>query len=438
MLWSPRAIVTPRSTRSSLITCDASARSDHEARIARTMDSLIETPTDLSSLTILALGEGDFTFSLDLARFLADHNRQRTTRFVPTGLDTLEELQGKYKDTAFVLRQLEKQGNVSSNLSIDIRHGVNAVDVVTRDAKEQIAADVVFFHHPHLGTEDAQRHARFLCHLFHAVKSRWLRSGGLFHLTLASGQFERWNCLASSQRQGFELLDRREFQPPAVNDPQYELRRHQTGKSFRNRTNGQSETMTFAIVGRPRSVDSVVVPIWSNLHSNNESQSSNDDLFSCSLCSKSFTQERSLKEHNRTRHSLCRKRQRQESYTCEHCPDRMFDSEQALQDHVRAKHTAIYTHILPDWSAGFKNTSGIRDQSLPSASGGEALGNCGICGAVFYEVTEMQQHIQSFVPDSSSLPDTDILWHPCRFCRKLFRERRAQLQHENVCSSAGL
>ena len=129
-------------------------------------------------------------------------------------------------------------------------------------------ANVVIFNHPHLGIEDAVLHKRFLAHLFYSVATYWLSSPSfsfgaaslrsqsaapekkkitnnnksVFYLTLAAGQWERWKGRESAQRHGLILLHRCPFQPPILpfasnnnnNSKQayYQLRRHQTGKSF--------------------------------------------------------------------------------------------------------------------------------------------------------------------------------------------------------------
>ena len=77
-----------------------------------------------ATMSILTLGDGDFTYSLDLARFLAldgTHN----WNLICTGIDTREELLAKYRDTPFVLNQL--QSLTSARLKISFHHSVNAI-----------------------------------------------------------------------------------------------------------------------------------------------------------------------------------------------------------------------------------------------------------------------------------------------------------------------
>ena len=61
-------------------------------------------------------------------------------------------------------------------------------------------ATYVIFNHPHLGVEDAARHAHFLSHLFHSVVNGWMERDGRFFLTLAAGQWERWEGAVTAQK----------------------------------------------------------------------------------------------------------------------------------------------------------------------------------------------------------------------------------------------
>jgi hypothetical protein len=107
----------------------------------------------------------------------------------------------------------------------------------------------VIFNHPHLGTENAILHSRFLAHLFHASTKRWMKHNG------ALGSM--------NDGHGLVLLRRDKFIPPplpphnnknAVGDGKrtyYSLRRHQSGQSFANLRHvhgcgdGGSETFIF-------------------------------------------------------------------------------------------------------------------------------------------------------------------------------------------------
>ena len=235
----------------------------------------------LTSTSFLLLGEGDFTYSLDLCRFMAasssamgNENATATGAIVNghvsisitcTGIDTLRELRNKYKDIDFVLRNIRKCNNIQSRIETKILHGVNAVeaecnnnDIDPSDKTVCQSFDHVIFNHPHLGTEDAQLHSRFLHHLFHACVKRWMKPRtGLLYLTLVNGQCARWKCIEGAMEHGLVLLRRGPFCPPPppplsitnidgdssenkMGITYYNLRRHQSGRSFANRRTMQS------------------------------------------------------------------------------------------------------------------------------------------------------------------------------------------------------
>eukprot|EP00566_Odontella_aurita_P016396 CAMPEP_0113576236 /NCGR_PEP_ID=MMETSP0015_2-20120614/28179_1 /TAXON_ID=2838 /ORGANISM="Odontella" /LENGTH=249 /DNA_ID=CAMNT_0000479639 /DNA_START=16 /DNA_END=762 /DNA_ORIENTATION=+ /assembly_acc=CAM_ASM_000160 len=230
-------------------------------------------------ISYLTLGDGDFTYSLDLCRFLSafrpttihdsapaaenvadredvedaprnevadavmlnkrqyswvggqNHDRgdmgKGTTslryRICCTGIDSLPDLAAKYKDADFVLRKIRKldrrlgrdnrerekkkvklehagtSGDSGGVFRVILCHNVNAIvgdGSINADSSEvptSFKYDHVIFNHPHLGTESAALHIRFLAHLFHSANRHWMSdSGGVFSLTLAKGQVERW------------------------------------------------------------------------------------------------------------------------------------------------------------------------------------------------------------------------------------------------------
>lgn len=403
-----------------------------------------------ATMSILTLGDGDFTYSLDLARFLAldgTHN----WNLICTGIDTREELLAKYRDTPFVLNQL--QSLTSPRLKISFHHSVNAIlDPSHNDNGTSTQAttigqvDHVMFHHPHLGTENAVLHGRFLCHFFHSCVNGWMKAdGGFVHLTLVDGQYERWNCEHAATSQGLKLLQRQPFVPPPVDSPTYHYRRHQTGKSFESRRPSGSEAFVF---GRndspPMDMSTLVLVSWPT-----EPPSKTVSMpmvspsvpvpscLTCPYCDRMFKEERSRKCHLRDKHpNASDKKTKTENsslFTCSFCKAetderRNFESEQALHDHIRAKHSAIHKTVIPDWcnrqgtpSPGQDDT-GINGSSITCYS-------CAICHAKFSSKDEERTHLDSFKPCASSKE------FKCEFCEKSFREVRAKLQHENFCSN---
>ena len=433
---------------------------------------------DLKSVVYLTLGDGDFTYSLDLARHMkllaasppSSSTKQETrAKLILTGIDTLEALTSKYKDAPFILQDIRNQQDRMSSMSLIIRHGVNAI---VHDEKERAKepADHVLFHHPHLGTENCSLHKRFLAHLFYSVDRHWMKQeGGIFHLTLVEGQFERWECQEQAKRHGLELLHKSPFAPPPVTATakgtsdatagnRYHYRRHQTGKSFATRRpNSRSFTYTFGRTIDKGSYIATTLP-WQMPHSfppgiGEGKIAQADPMLFCPFCNKEYPEKRSLKCHLRDKHSCdkatieqvvkggqqpSRKKRKGEMdslaaintsattpFSCVQCqPHRAFQSETALQSHVRAKHSGIYTRIAPDWSADKTNQCQRMDAGQPN--GKARLEECRICGFKLVDGSFLR-HVQDFVPMDESQT------FACDFCSKSFREERAKLQHMNFC-----
>ena len=544
-------------------------------------------------ITYLTLGDGDFTYSLDLARYLisnskhnnhhhhhhnnnsnnlysySDANTKETRtiiQLIATGIDSFDTLQTKYKDTPHILKQLKSYHGTTTTstttttamttttlhptksiLQVYVHHNINAIitktpttiiidnnnnqqdtnDIGTLVKRQPLptlsvslpsqsignvtAADYVLFHHPHLGTEDAILHARFMCHLFHSMTHHWMkRPHGIVAITLVQGQYERWKVHDAATRNQLVLLSRRPFQPPPLyhhpvitttvlpnddstttrttttktttttrtttttttaNQSIYHYRRHQTGKSFETRRMGRSsETFTF---GRRGERPIAYCLEWQQqqqpqqqqqqCHGQERQQQQQDQndttdtgdgtgtvlppttvgmdgsiqLLECPFCDKTFREERSRKCHLRDKHSTKPdtsdgKARTSPSFACEACRSengggpRYFVSAQALQDHERAKHSGLHSHILPDWcrnaqTAGNEGQEG-RDEETSNH------GFCAICGMIYKDESHASRHLLEFIPKDYNEPFL------CCFCRKPFREKRAKLQHENFCS----
>ncbi len=220
----------------------------------------------------VTLGDGDFTYSLDLCRFLRvetsvnEYRRQndimsatssldegvgRRIEVFCTGIDSRDDL-SKYADIDNTLQRINelggpipmlyksgneptyKSGNEPTHetstssclpsMNIHIHHCVNAIqsnDHTDLKSNPTIPLGIrfkqVIFNHPHLGVEDAVKHSRFLSHLFHSADRHWLSvkpNAGVFHLTLVKGQFERWKCKDAAEKHGFVVLNRMPFNPP--------------------------------------------------------------------------------------------------------------------------------------------------------------------------------------------------------------------------------
>ncbi|GKY96381.1 hypothetical protein MPSEU_000597700 [Mayamaea pseudoterrestris] len=423
-----------------------------------------------SVLTYLILGDGDFTFSLDLARYLQHQEFQQRhsltiqlssarIHLIATGFDSFTELKQKYKDSPFILKSLRECS--TPLLQIDVRHGVNAVasdydDDVASDDQIQKAHHVIF-NHPHLGTEDCIRHYQFLSHLFHACRERWLIDSDCscyLHVTLAHQQAHRWKCLAAAERHGFHLVHRVTFQSPPLSKhgqpSYYQVRRHQTGKSFGNRVAGPSETLTFALKAthgdkseNDDAVTSLSHPLpWYSFAPSSSDSAATPAAFTCQYCSRSFREERSLNSHLLAKHvgdddDADLRPRKKPALTCSYCPSetkRTYSSENALAEHVLAKHSGPHTKILPDWSISAKMAANTVEESCHDKLEA-SFGKCSVCDKVFATESELLAHETTFLPSSSLNSGAPIpSVHACSYCKQNFGDQRARLQHENKCA----
>lgn len=365
----------------------------------------------------LILGDGDFSFSLDLVRFLALSSTTKD-HVIVSGIDSLKDMQGKYKDCDCILGQLRSAD--TEKLTVEIWHEINAVSCNRNLA---IHADVVLFNHPHLGVEDAARHGRFIHHFLKECCRSWLsKKGGLtgtVQLTLAAGQWERWNCQEAVSKQGFSLKHCMPFVAPPVQDAKYQYRRHQTGKSFQKRTAG-SETFILE-----RCSDGQAFLFAWQLNNPNVGHPIVLPEFPCLLCDRTFREERSLKSHQKGVHNERTKKKRKGEIQCEHCQVqgivKVFSHTQGLSDHVQAKHAGIHVAaIRPDWAK--------TDQ--PALRVDTAYGCCKVCDYEYRHPNDVLRHAEEFIPTRISLISHP---HVCQFCGKDFHDTRAQLQHENFC-----
>jgi Domain of unknown function (DUF2431) len=365
----------------------------------------------------LTLGDGDFSYSLDLVRYLALSSTTKD-HIIVSGIDSLKDMQEKYKDCDYLLGQLRSAE--TENLTVEIRHEINAVACNHNSMKH---ADVVVFNHPHLGVEDAARHGRFIHHFLKECCRSWLSKKGLegtVQLTLAAGQWERWNGQEAASKQGFCLKHRVPFVAPPVQDAKYQYRRHQTGKSFQKRTAG-SETFILE-----RSSDGQAYLFAWQRNNQEVGHPISRPEFPCLLCDRTFREERSLKSHMKGFHDENKKRKRLGEIQCEHCQVqgivKVFSHTQGWSDHLLAKHAGIHVAaIRPHWANNYQPALHIDSDH----------GRCEVCDYEYRYPNDVFRHAEEFVPTRTSLICQSYL---CQFCGKDFHDQRAQLQHENFCN----
>jgi hypothetical protein len=420
---------------------------------------------------ILLLGEGDFSFSLDVCRYLSltvDRKAaKRPYRIVCTGIDSLYQLADKYRDADFILGEIRSLDHPAS-LSISIHHEVNAivpwdeVDVLPA-TRVSISTDTlcpvqryhyVIFNHPHLGKEDAQLHSRFLAHLFYSISHHWLAhldpkscmdpsrhivdnsksnystKPGTFHLTLAKGQCERWHCLQSAKEQGFLLLYRGPFVVPSLEDwnvssaplprtcyrNQYKLRRHQSGQSFSKQivTSGGSETFIFGRIQEwshsltVASKDLFLLP-WQPSQPQPQVDTLRNPL-SCSVCGKVFVDDRSIRKHWDSVHSDT---STHGSFLCDLCPNpRSFSNREALTNHKVSKHWGEYTFVQPDWASAKNNHHLDKKEKVveeqEDTNPHHEMEPCKVCSFRFQNEVEKMNHVLEMIPIQGISPTESV------------------------------
>jgi hypothetical protein len=470
--------------------------------IIGTGSSDVDRTKPLNEIVFITLGDGDFTWSLDLGRYLLwlwstttatttttlptmkDVVKDETTTVLPpecksirlivTGIDSLNGFQQKYRNYKYTLRELDQlntkspttvdrhnnnnNSNCGCQIQVEVHHEVNAIISCTSNSTHIPRGHVIIFHHPHLGIEDAKLHHQFLCHLFHSVQQYWMlpsimvSGGGVFHLTLANGQYDRWECHTAAQRNGMKLVQQSIFVanpsivgwPTTTTTTYYKQRRHQTGKSFASRTSG-STTYTFiresdddTNTGIIHSLLQIRLPwfVSNDIRKSDEISAIPSTSFTCTICDKQFREARSLKNHMTSVHSN-NKRKRSETdiatFICHLCQARSFHSSEALHDHMIAKHNGIHSTIVPNNGLTRHTAVSSTDQCHDLKTTPHPDGNCSICDAVLTSSNDITHHYKSFIP---SLADTNnkVEMRECQFCRKSFHQVRAQQQHENFCS----
>ncbi|CAM9697262.1 unnamed protein product, partial [Discosporangium mesarthrocarpum] len=213
---------------------------------------------------ILTLGDGNFSFSIAMARSLLQpgdtrtqsdeqplpaHRPARSYAIVATSFDGREDLVTKYPESEGIVRKLKKMG-------VSVRHNVDATAIGESEtnnngtmAEGELVSRLpgpfhhIIFNHPHTGTEDVRRHRSLLGHFFFAARrDNVLAPQGIVHVTLASDQPERWRLREQAARHGFVLVSRCPF--PGTKLDGFMTKRHQTGRSFRCRRL-ESQTLSF-------------------------------------------------------------------------------------------------------------------------------------------------------------------------------------------------
>ncbi|KAI9343569.1 hypothetical protein BDR26DRAFT_933099 [Obelidium mucronatum] len=218
---------------------------------------------------VLLLGDGNFSFSLALARALfdspavfADSNhakarrylnipsnvRTKDVRILATSFDSREQLGRKYFDFPVIEKNLEKYAE-----NVRLMHQINAWELAKTftpataadDAlwtlgqrpDGSVGFDTVAWNHPHLGTEDFRLHRFLMAHFFNSVSSvlNNQNPSSSVVVSLVLGQEIRWDLVGQASRSNLVLSPADSpFAFIEQDWPGYVVKRNMHGKSFKN------------------------------------------------------------------------------------------------------------------------------------------------------------------------------------------------------------
>ncbi|XP_031491494.1 uncharacterized protein At4g26485-like isoform X1 [Nymphaea colorata] len=158
--------------------------------------------------SILLVGEGDFSFSLSLAKAFG-----HASHMVATSLDTPETLNDKYRFAMENVRELRALG-------CRVGHGI---DVKTMTSNVLLCLcylkfDRIVFNFPHAGFEypeedvrQIKMHRRLLKGFFLNAKEMLLEDGEIHVTHKTSSPFKEWNLQQKAERRGLVLVERAPF-----------------------------------------------------------------------------------------------------------------------------------------------------------------------------------------------------------------------------------
>ncbi len=351
----------------------------------------------------LIIGDGDLTFTLDLVSL---YNQSPSNHITATTYNDLSSLKETYPSLESTINRLNQASNPGKKkrkrgvhpVSLKLIGGINALDL-PESIRGGGWTDVIF-NHPHLGVEDSGRHQRFVHHLLSSL------SGFKIYLTFGIGQVERWGVIEAAERVGVDVGGRWDFWGVGgVENPQYRRRRGHVGGGF-GVGGGRSETIGFGLGGDVR-------PTWAK-------SEKGGNRWQCS-CGRDFETEKSLVDH--LRDSSCGVAE-EGDFSCGKC-EKEFKTEEARNMHVVQVHRGVNGgSIKPDWYLREKEV--VESVKCDDIKESDDFDKCMICGVKFTASFTREAHDREFDLEEKKEEE-------CGRCGKKFREKRARMQHENVC-----
>ncbi|CAM9218379.1 unnamed protein product [Phaeothamnion confervicola] len=417
---------------------------------------------ETAKVHILTLGDGNFSFSLALARLLLENQPKSRFRLTATCFDSAEEIVRKFRETAGILKALKRFGaRVAFSIDATALHPFSLGGV----------ADHIVFNHPHSGEEDIRRHRSLLGHFFHNVKTSGALAApsGAVHVTLAGDQAVKWGLMAQAERNGFRLAAEWLFRPEVLAG--YEDRRHHNARGFRGR---KPDSITFTFVDaavtsaalapeevRPlwlvsggstmanqcpygggagaagnAATGAAVAPAAALVASNGKGGgSSSNGPKPPSLLSPSSSQPLTNAVASAAATAAAG-----EEFLCADCSGRAFRNCNALEQHLRAKHRGPFTDVKPDWMTRLL----LYLEPGDGGADGPETTRCDACGFLFRDAAAFEAHLRNLRPEaadgesgggrSAGGEGGSGRRIVCSGCGKTFGQRRGLLQHQNCCS----
>eukprot|EP00121_Abeoforma_whisleri_P001926 Awhi_evm2s1724 len=293
-------------------------------------------------LSLLFVGEGNFSFSLAIAkRQLRESSiRCKDLEIIASSYDSMDILYDKYQEFGPI------QKSLSLIHFVKVLTQVNAVALEKHPELKLRRFDAIVFNHPHLGIEDFELHGALLAHFLHSAKEL-LKSDGQIQISLVESQSERWKLLDHAERLGFKLLKKGYFNVDLA-DFGFESKRNNNAQSFQNQatkkmhnSSQSSSAFVFVLAGQEGLTEREIKPLPLSIDVNdNRPVATNTSTlpFACSECEKSFSKQRGLDTHTRQVHELkLYEEDKANVHHCEQC-SRAFKSRTAYQQHYLARH----------------------------------------------------------------------------------------------------
>lgn len=413
--------------------------------LARTLPAAIFAAP--GAYRVLILGDGNFSFSLALARLLFDDEEHTpesaaaaagclrlgtkepvSVVLACTSFDSHQQLIAKYPESAHILARLSRFPRV------EILHNINAWQCKEHFGSQRF--DAVLWNHPHLGLEDFRLHRFLMAHFFASVV-RVMAPDGFVSITLVQGQETRWDTDARAREAGLGRLETAVFQEDLF--PGYVCKRNTTGQSFKNSSTVRhtgSQMRSHAHVfcrGGTATTPTFSTELQRPLVQSQEPAHTVVSLpvtpkppglqHECPVCSKAFLTARGARDHHRLIHVLQRAGttwapNRPFTLPCPEC-DRSFADEQSRWQHCIAKHSF-------DKEIKNQHTRQLTEAEQEAGGGLVDFVPCSVCGLAIPSTWHMNQHLEMLKPLVG-------LTAECMVCRKRFIEHRALRQHLNFC-----